>query len=362
MQTHSNLIRPSGASRGSALGGAVHHYFDYRDLFSQSCAVEWIEDRCANDAAIVSDRHGHSVWSTYTDCKGALEYACFDDEVLVVIGDRPKGLDRLSTQVTTDGDWLHFQYRIAGAGVDNPLGQGKMTIPSGSCAIFRNPSGLQTMRDVVREPWKVVCLYMRPGSVDRFFGISRSSLADEFGWMTETGDVGFRSHLMPLDVASRAIVQDMMSTTLDRDFRRTYVKSKALELFCITANRIREIGRTVGARPKRPSGPPNAVRAAIDIMKTEIESPLTLGHLARKVGTNRTRLAQLFRDGTGITVQAYWRGLRLKYAQELLSIENVSVTEAAARVGYSSMSSLTRAFYKEFGFLPKEARRTARLR
>ncbi|GAA4107171.1 hypothetical protein GCM10023067_01660 [Aminobacter aganoensis] len=59
-----------------------------------------------------------------------------------------------------------------------------------------------------------------------------------------------------------------------------------------------------------------------------------------------------------MTVQAYWRRLRLEYARALLSAEHIPVTEAAARVGYSSISSLTRAFYKEFGYLPKEARRT----
>lgn len=330
---------------------------DYRDLFSQSTATETVGTRCANDVTVVSDRHGHSVSSRYSDCNGLLEYSSFDDELLVVISDIPSGLTGMSTQLTTDGDWLHLQYRIAGAGSESTLGHDKVRIPSGSCAIFRTPSGSTTIRDFAPEPWKAVCLYMRPSSVSRFFGISESSLAHEFRWMSESGHVGFRSHLMPIDLSGRAIIQDMMGTGFDRDFRRAYVKSKALELFCTTANRMRADRQPSNAKPSGWSGATDPVRAAIDIMKLEIESPLTLGSLARKVGTNRTRLAQIFRERTGVTVQAYWRKLRLEHARDLLATEQIPVTEAAARVGYSSISSLTRAFHKEFGYLPKEARR-----
>jgi AraC-like DNA-binding protein len=357
MQTHAHPHRPQ--ARLKPANGSHRQSFDYRDLFSQACAVDTVGNRCGNDVALVSDKHGHSVWGRYTDCKGQLEYACFDDEVLIVISDRPKGLTGPSTQLTTDGDWLHMQFRMAGAGTENPLGHAKTHVPSGSCAIFRNPNGIHTMRDFAPEPWKVVCLYMRPRSVNSFFGISSSNLSHQFRWMSESGDVGYYSHLMSIDIASRAIIQDMMGNTLDRDFRRSYIKSKALELFCITANRMNESQRLAGGRPSGWTPVSNVVRAAIDIMKLEIEAPLTLGSLARRVGTNRTRLAQLFREGTGVTVQAYWRTLRLEYARELLSRENIPVTEAAARVGYSSISSLTRAFYKEFGSLPKEARRSA---
>ncbi|MBB6357241.1 helix-turn-helix domain-containing protein [Aminobacter aganoensis] len=355
MYSVANSRRPVAKLRRADV---YHRQFDYRDLFSQTFAVDTVRNRCGNEVALVSDRHGHSVWSRYSDCNGLLEYTCFDDDVLIVIGDRPKGLTGPSTQLTTDGDWLHMQFRMAGAGTENPLGQATMHVPSGSCAIFRNPSGIQTMRDFAPEPWKVVCLYMRPRSVNSFFGISSSNLSRDFRWMSESGDVGFCSHLMPIDTSSRAIIQDMMNTSLDRSFRRLYMKSKALELFCINASRVAESKQHSSGRSRGWSPTSNVVRAAIDIMKVEIGAPLTLGLLARRVGTNRTRLAQLFKEGTGVTVQAYWRRLRLEYARALLSAEHIPVTEAAARVGYSSISSLTRAFYKEFGYLPKEARRT----
>lgn len=354
-------MQANAHSRQAQARPATPH-MDYRDLFSQSNAVDIVGTRCGNEVTLVSDRHGHSVWSRYSDCNGLLEYSCFDDEVLVVMSNLPNGLTGLSTQLTTDGDWLHLQFRIAGAGSENTLGHGKVRIPSGSCAIFRTPSGSQTIRDFAPEPWRAVCLYMRPRSVGNFFGIPESSLEHDFRWISESGDVGFCSHLMPIDTSGRAIIQDMMNTDLDREFRRAYVKSKALELFCTTANRIRANSQQKGARSSGWSSTPNLVRAAIDVMRLEIEAPLTLASLARRVGTNRTRLAQLFRERTGVTVQAYWRTLRLEHARDLLSTQQIAVTEAAARVGYSSISSLTRAFYKEFGYLPKDARRLSSVR
>lgn len=329
---------------------------DYRSLFDHTASSGILERRCTNDVISARDRSGHSIWSTYADGNGFLEYGCFGDDVAIVISDMPNGLSGQSTQLTTDGDWLHIQFRVTGAGTEIPSDQKRILVPSGTCAIFRCPDGSQTVRDFRPEPWKAVCLYVRPSSVEHFFGISAQSIASEFQWLVDEGNVGFRSNLMPIDMASRAVIRDVMNTNLEGDFRRSFLKSKVLELFCLTAHQMKARAEIPQASSYCLLSESSVVHAAINVMKLEIEQPLTLASLARRVGTNRSRLAELFREHTGETVQAYWRKLRLLHARELLSSQQLSVTEVAAQVGYASISSLTRAFVQEFGILPKDAR------
>ena len=85
----------------------------------------------------------------------------------------------------------------------------------------------------------------------------------------------------------------------------------------------------------------------------ELETPLSLASLARRVGLNRTKLAQGFKATYGDSVHAYWRDLRLTHARELLKSGRVSVTEAAFSAGYADISAFTRAFTNKFRVGPK---------
>jgi len=88
-------------------------------------------------------------------------------------------------------------------------------------------------------------------------------------------------------------------------------------------------------------------------MLQELGDSLTLAALARRVGLNRTKLALGFKEIYGTSVQAYWRDARLSRARELLQNAGARVTDIALTLGYSELSSFTRAFSRRYGVLPK---------
>jgi AraC-like DNA-binding protein len=58
---------------------------------------------------------------------------------------------------------------------------------------------------------------------------------------------------------------------------------------------------------------------------------------------------------TGQTVNEFIRNIRLKKSLQLLEQKNLTITEIAYAVGFSSQSYYTRSFKKQYGVSPKEA-------
>ncbi|MCX8279140.1 AraC family transcriptional regulator [Phyllobacterium sp. 0TCS1.6C] len=95
-------------------------------------------------------------------------------------------------------------------------------------------------------------------------------------------------------------------------------------------------------------------------VQRNLSSPgLTPDALCRELGTSRTRLYQLFEPSGG--VHHYIQKRRLLSAHAALSnpVNRQQIIEIAAAVGYTSAAHFSRAFSKEFGYSPREARSVA---
>lgn len=350
---HEPLRRGRGASPAARY--EVARCVDYRDYFSHALAQDVIVSRYL-DVVSVQSESGHAIRSAPSDHGGFLEYCSFLDDVMVVVSEAPNGLAGRTVQTTTGGDWLHVQFRIAGSGSESIGGSEAVRTPTGCCAIIRTPSGSETFREF--DPsgaWSAVCLYMRPSSISRFFGLSEASFSDRFKWMQDADEVGFRSHVMALDVRMHSIVRDIQTNPFDGEFRRSFLKAKTLELFATTVHRLAQCGPGESEACLR-AADYQKLKRLNDIVSSDVDSTMTLGSLARQVGTNRTHLSEIFKECNGVTVQAYRRKLRLDEAMKMLSSQRVQVSEVAAKLGYSSVSSLSRAFTREFGVSPKDVR------
>ncbi len=105
----------------------------------------------------------------------------------------------------------------------------------------------------------------------------------------------------------------------------------------------------LSAREKR------QLSVAKDYLINDLSSPPTIGELAKTVGLNQCKLKRGFKIVFGKSIYAYFQEERMHRAMDLL--KNNNVTETAMILGYSNFSHFSTAFRKQFGLLPKEARR-----
>ena len=118
-----------------------------------------------------------------------------------------------------------------------------------------------------------------------------------------------------------------------------------------------------GSEPQiTPRAPPARldprVAQTIARMERHLDAPQPSATLAAAVHLSPRRLETLFRQSLGQTPGAYALGLRLAAARRLLADTRHPLAEIALRTGFSSPSTLSRAFRRTFGTAPGALRKT----
>ena len=86
----------------------------------------------------------------------------------------------------------------------------------------------------------------------------------------------------------------------------------------------------------------------------QLDHPLTIRELSRKVAMNECYLKKGFKALTGKTIHEFQGELRINKAKKLLQQEGQSVSDVANTLGYSSISHFSTAFKKATGLKPCE--------
>lgn len=151
------------------------------------------------------------------------------------------------------------------------------------------------------------------------------------------------------------ICHQMLHCPYSGSTRRLFVEAKALE---ILACQLEEFSEPASEnRSVLSAADLERLHGARDILDTEYADPPSLLALARRVGLNDWKLKRGFREVFGTTVFGYVRRLRMEKARGLLESSDLSVTEVALAVGYTSFGHFAAAFKRSFGVLPSQYRR-----
>jgi len=96
------------------------------------------------------------------------------------------------------------------------------------------------------------------------------------------------------------------------------------------------------------------VMEAKRVIEQNLDQPLTIKELSRRVAMNECYLKKGFKALTGKTLHEYQQELRIGKAKELLKQPGLSVSDVANSLGYSSISHFSTAFKKATGMKPCE--------
>ncbi|MCB9608283.1 MAG: cupin domain-containing protein [Polyangiaceae bacterium] len=98
--------------------------------------------------------------------------------------------------------------------------------------------------------------------------------------------------------------------------------------------------------------------AAIRGMHAEVERSWTIAELAKSAGLSRSAFFDRFMRQVGLAPMSYLLEWRMALARDLLR-RDISVSEVAERVGYSSSSTFSTAFSRHVGQPPAQYARSA---
>ena len=105
---------------------------------------------------------------------------------------------------------------------------------------------------------------------------------------------------------------------------------------------------------------PEALRSLIQLMRANIEEPLSSEELASCVGLSRRQVERLFQAHLGTSPSRYYFELRLTQAERLLTQTSDSITRISLACGFVSSSHFSTCFKDFFGESPSVARKRRR--
>lgn len=102
---------------------------------------------------------------------------------------------------------------------------------------------------------------------------------------------------------------------------------------------------------------PEKLATCLEVMKQNIEEPLSSADLAETVGLSVRHLERLFHSTFQTAPQKVYRSIRLQEARRLVHFTDLSITEISIATGFDSCSHFARCFRSEFEMTPSSWRR-----
>ncbi|WP_321413768.1 AraC family transcriptional regulator [uncultured Desulfobacter sp.] len=155
-----------------------------------------------------------------------------------------------------------------------------------------------------------------------------------------------------IDFSQRTCAYQAFTSFRNNPDDTLFLEAKALELVALQLN---QLALLTGKAPRPRAGDHHMEKIihAGEILKQEMAEPPGARDLAYRVGLNHNQLVHGFREVFGTGPFEYLRAIRLQKARTLIAGHECNVTQAAAGVGYSSLSHFSKAFKETFGINPK---------
>lgn len=103
---------------------------------------------------------------------------------------------------------------------------------------------------------------------------------------------------------------------------------------------------------------PEKLKISLQLMKNNIEEPLSISEIANWVNISRRQLERMFGNYVNASPSRYYMELRLTRARQLLQQTNKPVAEVAVATGFVSISHFRNCFFQLFEVTPGQFRRS----
>lgn len=238
---------------------------------------------------------------------------------------RWNGLER------TDGPLLLIQYTTEGQGVFQ-LNDEKFEMASGSAFLAEIPSPHEYYWTKEYEPWEFYFMLFRPALVAPL-------------WEEVKQKLGCTPSLPPASSPVK-LLREIYTEARAGRITDPYSASSLVYQFML------ELSRYADREHKDRDSWPERIRLAAGYLETHYDRMISLDKLADELHISKYHLLRSFSRTAGMTPNDYLTKIRLGRAIELLRRPDLSVSQIAEAVGFSSSSYFIRVFRSKTGQTP----------
>lgn len=151
-------------------------------------------------------------------------------------------------------------------------------------------------------------------------------------------------------VALQYHLQDLANCPYTGVMACLHCESRALAILVELASCLKPTGPARGHSLRK--GRQERVHHVRHLLDSNLDKPLSLAEIARRVGSNETTLRLDFKAVMGTTIFAYVRDRRLDLARKLVRDGELPLASIAYITGYASPANFSTAYRKRFGIAP----------
>src|SRR5690606_12327471 len=149
------------------------------------------------------------------------------------------------------------------------------------------------------------------------------------------------------------IVEEINQKKLDGFLRSVFVEGKLYEMLVIQiAQYMDDQGEDNLPKILRQRDIEN-VKKAIEIVKANLDTNLSIDYLANEVGTNVNKLQEGFKYMYDLTVNKYMQHLKLEVAKEMLESSDNNISQIVNLIGLNNRSYFSKIFKEKYNVSPK---------
>lgn len=210
--------------------------------------------------------------------------------------------------------------------------------------------------DVVCQPgtYRLASLYVRPDILERTFGLDAARGLARQLLHPEPGTMAMIEQKIDLDFLR--VLRELIAIAFDRPRDLPLALARSMELLVLSADALDRSDKSAKESVVFTAREFAMLERAREILAADFSEALTIPGLARRLGTNATKLKSGFRLLFGTTIFTCRNRYRMDQAMQLLVADRLPIAIVAHSVGFRHQASFTSAFRAHFGFTPKQAR------
>lgn len=234
-------------------------------------------------------------------------------------------------------------------------------IPLPACRLTRYaPGTARTQRLCSPTRLSHVGIVLEATTLMSIIGMSDADLPENMQQLCAAPEHGDQIIDLPLTADLCSSIGMLMNYDGTGAARATYLYAKLLGILVEVVRIGKRWEKIRCARYGLTERDEQLVRRARELILSSLSQELTLEAIARRIGTNRTKLGHGFRMLFGSTVADFVREARLSQALVRLQSGSASVAQVANECGYADTTTFGRAFKKRYGMSPGATRSSAR--
>ncbi|MAX82302.1 MAG: hypothetical protein CL843_19260 [Crocinitomicaceae bacterium] len=159
-----------------------------------------------------------------------------------------------------------------------------------------------------------------------------------------------------LNLQMECVLREITCNPFKGFTQRLMLEARILELFSMQLEELSIASYSLSRHVRISAYEKQQLEMAAQEIKANLDHPLTIQELSKKVGMNEFKLKKMFKLYFGTTTFRYLTDYRLNIAKQYLLDTSISVAEIADKIGYAHQQHFTTAFKRKYGVTPKRIR------